>query len=182
MKIYYNEEKNQYYCEGKTITWRVSESNVFSGIPSEEQLLEWGFVEYTPPAPEPYIPTLEDVKESKKQELSDYDQSNNVNAFIFNGQHMWLAPEVRSNYMLTIEGAKRLGVAVVPFLGIEIPVDSAQTMLDLINIYAMRCVAVTDAHKASIEALDTIEAVEAYDFTVGYPKKVNCDEIIVANN
>lgn len=178
MKRYYNPTTQEWYYEGRSMTRQLEDGSLFSGIPTEEQLLSWGFEEYVEPTPTPEE-ELAIAKENKKMEISDYDRSDSVNDFIFHGKHMWLAPDIRSNYMLTIEGAKRLGVAVVPFLGIEIPVDNAQTMLDMINVYAMQCVAVTEAHKAAVDALDTVEAVEAYDYTTGYPEKVNFDELAV---
>lgn len=52
-------------------------------------------------------------------------------------------------------------------LGVEIPVA------DAINIYAMTRVGITDAHKAAINALETIEEIDAYDFTIGYPENLS---------
>lgn len=54
MKTYYNKEKDVFYYERHSMTWQIDEHHVFSGVPSEEQLHEWGFEKYvTPPAPEP---------------------------------------------------------------------------------------------------------------------------------
>jgi hypothetical protein len=39
-------------------------------------------------------------------------------------------------------------------------------------MYAVTCTGVTATHKAAINSLDTVEEVEAYDFTVGYPEKL----------
>ena len=74
--------------------------------------------------------------------------------------------------MLTLEGAKRLGISEITFLGHNIPVDDALHILDAVNVYAMQCVGVTDAHRKAINELTTIEDIEAYDFTVGYPEKL----------
>ena len=60
-----NEETGKMYYAG-SIT--ISHNGVlFSGIPSVEQLTDWGFVEYIPPQPpEPQPPTPED-------ELDDFE-------------------------------------------------------------------------------------------------------------
>ena len=86
---------------------------------------------------------------------------------------MWSAPDDRENYILTLHGAKRLGVESVAFLGQTIPVDNALAMLDAVNLYAMQCVGVTEAHRAAINAKRAIRTVDEYDFTVGYPEKLS---------
>jgi hypothetical protein len=170
MKTYYNSTTEEWYYEGHSIT-RPVEGGFFSGYPTEEQLLEWGFEEYIAPAPTPEE-LLEQTRKQKLYELQDYDSSPAVNSFNLFGEDMWIAPDERSNYMLTLEGAKRLGISEITFLGHNVPLDDALNMLDAINVYAMQCVGVTDAHRKAINELTTIEDVEAYDFTVGYPEKL----------
>lgn len=65
MKRYYNESTNEWYNEGSALTRRV-DNGVFSGIPSKEQLKEWGFEEYIAPAPQE--PTEEEVAEMERQQ------------------------------------------------------------------------------------------------------------------
>lgn len=168
MKRYYNETKDKWYTEGRIITWRLPKG-VFSGIPTEKQLLSWGFVEYVSPVHER---TLDDAKRERIDELMDYDSSSAVNEFYLNGQGMWIAPDERSNYMLTLQGAQRMGITDITFLGQTIPVATAIQMIDAVNLYAMQCVGVTESHKAAINALTTIADVDAYDYTVGYPQKI----------
>ena len=49
MKKYYNKDLDKFYVEGQTLTFKVDSSTLFSGIPTEEQLIEWGFEEYIEP-------------------------------------------------------------------------------------------------------------------------------------
>ena len=65
MKRYYNNSTNEWYNEGGVLTRRV-DNGVFSGIPSEEQLKEWGFEEYVAPAPKE--PTEEEIAERERQQ------------------------------------------------------------------------------------------------------------------
>jgi hypothetical protein len=65
MKRYYNKELNKWYNEGNTLTARISKG-VFSGIPTEEQLKEFGYEEYVAPENEPYTPTEEELKEQQR--------------------------------------------------------------------------------------------------------------------
>ena len=93
MKRYYNSTTKEWYTEGASITRRV-ENGVFTGIPSEEQLMQWGFVEWVEPAPTP-AELLERAKQEKIAELEAYDQSDAVDSFTINGQSMWLTVEMR---------------------------------------------------------------------------------------
>ena len=46
-------------------------------------------------------------------------------------------------------------------------------MLYSIELYASACYDNTQKHKANIDKLETIEDVEAYDFTTDYPEYLN---------
>ena len=117
--------------------------------------------------------TLDTHKEMKVAELMQYDASAEVNTFYVSNHPMWLPPATRDNYMSTLQGAKRMEVPSVSFLGQTIPVDTAISMIDAVNLYAMQCVGVTDSHRAAINALQSIADVDRYDFTVGYPTKIS---------
>ena len=76
MKRYYNEELKKFYIEGQTLTFKTDSSTLFSGIPTGEQLLEWGFEEYIEPEPEPvdttqYEPYPDEVVIKLKALLQD---------------------------------------------------------------------------------------------------------------
>ena len=54
MKKYYNEKLNKWYTEGDSLTFKIK-NTLFLGIPTEEQLKEFGFEEYVEPTPESSI-------------------------------------------------------------------------------------------------------------------------------
>ena len=70
---YYNSTTHEWYTEGNSLTRRVN-GTLFSGVPSVEQLTEWGFVEWVEPEPTPEQ-LLERAKASKIAELEIYDNS-----------------------------------------------------------------------------------------------------------
>lgn len=185
MKRYYNSITQEWYNEGDNITRKI-ENGVFTGIPSVEQLTAWGFVEWITPAPTPEQ-LLEQAKVSKIAELEDYDSSDAVNEFtVITGEDEikgWFTPEQRSNYKNSLDAAELLGVDVVHpvFQGrvFELPVTYAKTSLAQIQLYADKCYVVTEQHKVGIGNLTSVDAVEAYDFTTGYPEKLefNLNEI-----
>jgi hypothetical protein len=45
-------------------------------------------------------------------------------------------------------------------------------MLNLLEVYAANALNVTEAHRAAVMLLDSIEAIEKYDITEGYPEKL----------
>lgn len=65
MKRYYNATTKEWYMEGTSITRKI-ESGVFSGIPSVEQLTEWGFEEYIEPEPTP-----EELSEIQEENIEE---------------------------------------------------------------------------------------------------------------
>lgn len=67
MKQYYNEVTQEWYTEGQSLTRRI-ENGMFSGVPSVEQLLSWGFVERT--EPEPTSEETEDMSDNVEIEES----------------------------------------------------------------------------------------------------------------
>lgn len=116
--------------------------------------------------------SLATAKAIKCAELGQYDASDDVNAFLVNGTPMWLSPNRRSNLGRACESLKAQGVTEVPFAGLTLPVDDALAMLSAIEGYAALTTFVTDTHRSNINALETVEAVEAYDYTVSYPPKL----------
>ena len=123
---------------------------------------------------------LDIAKTVKIAALSDYDQSPAVNSFdiVLGGQTLstWLTPERRADYSLSIESAKKLQMTEVTpvFNGVPvtISVEYAEIALAQVQIYANRCYNTTEVHRAAINALETVDEVEAYDFTTGYPDKL----------
>lgn len=121
------------------------------------------------------LPPSEEVieaREKKLKALSEYDSSPAVNSFVIAGKQMWLDPLTRANYLNTVQGAQRMGILEVEFLGVKIAVEQAIRMLDAINLYAMQCVSVTEKHCKAIEDMRDIASIEAYDYTQGYPERL----------
>ena len=120
-------------------------------------------------SPEPHERTLADAIKERLALLHAYDQSDAVLSFTFNGQKMWLNPQQRTNYLMTINAADEQGMTAVPFGGTQVPIAQARAVLNALAIYAMQAMAVTDAHDAAIRSKRKIATVDAYDYTAGYP-------------
>ena len=172
MKRYYNETTHEWYTEGQSVTKYINGS-LFSGIPSVEQLEQWGFEEWVEPTPTPEE-LLARAKANKIAELEAYDDSE-VNSFSVNGKDMWLDHDLRQQLRISLDALSQAGRENVTkwFDGVEYtyPIDVWYYMLGLVEVYASDALNVTESHKAAINALDNIEDVEAYEFT-GYPEKL----------
>lgn len=125
------------------------------------------------------IPTseLDAAKAEKEYEIDAYDTSSNVNSFTLDGEEVWLDKDTRVGLMnsTTIQKAAGQANTTLWFEGksYTIPCDTAIQMLSALELYALECYNVTAQHKAAVEALTTKEEVEAYDYTTGYPEKLN---------
>lgn len=68
MKRYLNNETGAWYAEGESITIKLEDGSVFSGVPKEKQLKAWGFKEWTP-EPVPEMTEEEQVREAKQERM-----------------------------------------------------------------------------------------------------------------
>ena len=174
MKKYYNHTTYEWYTEGSSMTRKI-DNGVFSGIPSEQRLTEWGYEEWVEPEPTPEE-LLERAKTAKIVEIEAYDSSDAVNAFSVNGKWMWLDAATRQQLRISLDAMQQAGRETVTkwFDGEEYtyPTDVWYYMLGLVEVYAADCLNVTEGHKIAVQALDNISAVSEYDYTVGYPQKV----------
>ena len=61
---------------------------------------------------------------------------------------------------------------------LQISTVMAEQMLAQIQLYADSCYIVTMQHKSAVEALDTIEEVDNYDYRDGYPSRLNFNLVV----
>lgn len=141
--------------------------------PTEEMILEDGWVEYIIEIPKE---TIEDLKRNKKLEIEAFDQSEEVNIFYVDNYPIWLDKATRAGLMLRFQAESAIGKEETSlwYEGIEFPlnVNTAMQMLYAIEIYASQCYDNTQKHLAEINKLTTKKAVNDYDYKIGYPEKL----------
>ena len=123
------------------------------------------------------IPTdIDMAKAAKIAEIAAYSDSDAVNSLTFNGMKTWLTPNVRANYLVSLDAAELLGETDITFVveGVQasLPIKQVRLLLAKIQRYADACYIVTEGHKRAVKALQTVEEVESYDYTKGYPEKL----------
>lgn len=117
------------------------------------------------------------VKKKKINDISVYDKSNSVNSFNLNGLPVWLDKDTRVGLMNSTQIEKAAGHETTTLwlgsVSLVINCDLAIQLLSALELYALECYNKTAEHKANVGKLTSIEEVEAYDYTIGYPDKLN---------
>ena len=174
---YYNEQTDTWYIESNSMS-HLSEdgTSLFSGIPTPELLVEWGFEPVTETIVESTINPVEDAKKRKLEEISNYDTSPAVNSFEIYGKEMWLDVATRQQLRTSIESYRAMGIETVSkwFDGIEytFPVNIWIQMLNALEVYASEALNTTERHKAAVSQLTSVEDIDSYDYMEGYPNKL----------
>jgi hypothetical protein len=152
--------------------------------PSEEQLINAGYVEFVHPIKEE--PTEEELlrkaKEEKLKRLHEYDSSKSVNVCYirYGGQSIsyWADKHERDalksairDYIALGKTEYRLDLREMGF-SITLSCELLLQMLAALEVYATECYNKTTDHEFAIKSLTTKDEMEAYDFTVGYPEKI----------
>lgn len=136
------------------------------------------------------MPTEQDI-EIKKQsvlplykamlisEITSYDSSTAVNEFTFDSNTIWIPVDVRTRIKGAISDAETLNATTIT-LGINsIPctfdVQQAKVMFAHLEAYALAVNNNTLIHLQSVNQLQTLEEVLNYDYTQGYPTKLEFD-------
>jgi hypothetical protein len=143
--------------------------------PTEEMILEDGWVEYVTPEPtEEEMLNLE--KGHKIREIEWFDSSKEVNSFSIDGIELWLDKATRVGLKLRFESEIAMGRENTTLWseGIEfvLPIEMAVKMLYGLELYASACYDNTQRHIATVDKLESIDDVRAYDHRTGYPEKL----------
>lgn len=119
------------------------------------------------------------AKQLKIAEIDAYDTSPAVNGFALNGTVVWLDKATRVGLMNSTSITKAMGQPTTTlWLGeseMEVPCDTAIQLLSALEMYALECFNVTAAHKKAVSELTSIEEVEKYDITAGYPAQLKME-------
>lgn len=150
--------------------------------PTEEMVLEDGWVEYVAPEPKP-IPEkvlIERARRVKLNELHKYDESSEVNdcIIVYQGQelHYWANKTERD----ALKGALRDCIAMgrefyrldLRDKGVSLTIrcELLLQMMAVLEVYAIDSFNKTTDHEFAIKACTSQVEVDAYEFRgVGYP-------------
>ena len=155
----------------KQIVLNKNKMNIFN--PTEEMILDDGWVEYV------YIEhekTIEEYKNEKINEIKSYDESSLVNEFYIQGIPVWLDKTTRVGLKLRFESEIAMGKTETSLwyndIQFPLPLENAMQMLFAIELYASACYDNTHYHISQVNVLENIEDIKNYDYTIGYPEKL----------
>lgn len=174
----------RYIKDGRILTRQdiVIVKNAMRTInPTEEQILADGW--------EVYVPLANTISEEKREQavlirarqklrnnIILYDSSEEVNSFFLNSSKIWLDKATRAGLMLRFQAEQAMGNEYTTLWyganQYSLPIGMAMQMLLAIEIYASECYDNTQRHLAEVDKLETKEEIEAYDYRVGYPEKL----------
>lgn len=178
MKKYFKIINDQVVFFKSNVLEVENEDNGFKYIisiinPTEEQILKAGWQIYEPTEEE----NLAEIKSRKLLEIAEYDKSDNVESFTINGNQMWLDHTFRQQIRTSADAYTALGMETMTkvFNGQEFTFAISMwiQMLNALEVYAAEALNTTERHKNAVRNLNTVQEVEAYDITSGYPEKLN---------
>lgn len=131
--------------------------------------------------------TIEEAKEMLLAEIDAYDISSAVNGFYLNGMLIPWSKDDPSSPNVDKRMGLRQNIADKVALGEEnisiwmkgmsftMPCAQVEMLMRSIENYAYECFNVTAAHKVAVSELTSIEEVEKYDITAGYPAQLKME-------
>lgn len=143
--------------------------------PTDEMLFADGWELYVEPEPT----EKELFNKAKKLKMDDvirYDSSEEVNEFYIQEMPIWLDKATRAGLMLRFNSELALNKENTTLWyeghSFTLPLNTAIQMLYALEVYASECYDNTQFHISNINKLETVEDIENYDYTVGYPNKL----------
>lgn len=122
---------------------------------------------------------LATAKAQRIAEIDIYDTSPAVNSFYINGIRTWAEKEERMGFQQNIADKVALGFKKITWwfdgMPITLPCEKAEQLRLQLENYAFDCFNVTAAHKKAVSELTSIEEVEKYDITAGYPAQLKME-------
>lgn len=159
------------YDNGLWVLLNSEQYNFYKANPNVSVKEIWDMTSVNPSV------TLAALKAEKITEIESYDKSSNVNGFYLNGMEVWVDKDTRVGLMnsTNIHIQKGISDTEIWFEGFSftLPCYMVIQMLQDLEMYAYQCFNATAKHKAAVTALQDIESVRNYDFTTGYPEKLN---------
>lgn len=123
------------------------------------------------------LKTAESAREEIKENILNYDSSEDVNIFYIQTMPVWLDKATRAGLKLRFEAEIANGQTETTLwydsMQFPLTLENAMKMLFAIELYASSCYDNTQRHLAEINKLDNVQDILEYDYKTGYPEKLN---------
>ena len=111
-------------------------------------------------------------KDILAKQSSLYDQSDNVNSFIYKGNKYWLDKQQRSCMKTVAESGLENIEVVFGDISVTLPSEFVKQFILQLEAYAYKCYVVTAKHQQAIKSLQSLEEIINYNYKAGYPEKL----------
>lgn len=122
------------------------------------------------------IQSVDKVKQHLLNVLKEYDSSDEVNVFYFNGTKHWIDVNKRNAIYHSCDLFEKDGIDTyslwVDNALVSLPISTVKKFLADLEKYAKSCYDVTASHAANIKNLTKIEDILKYNVTTGYPAAI----------
>ena len=152
-------------------------------VETSESGMSLVYQEYTPTEPSAddierlKSKCLKEVKDEVLAKISAYDSSDSVNAFTLNGHTAWLDKATRVGLVNSVNTKISLGRDEITLwlgdISFTLPCANALAFLNGLEEYAMECYNKTAEHKANVLHSGDFYHIVSYNYTLGYPEKLN---------
>lgn len=126
-----------------------------------------------------YEQKLKEAKDEVLALITEYDLGSEVNSFFYKGQQLWIDKATRVGLVNAANAEMALGneniTVGIDGLSVTLPCANLLQLLYALESYALKCYNNTLAHKKAVIALADVNAVSAYNYTTGYPEKLNIE-------
>ena len=181
-ELFDNRQEQISFCDLKQVYVRVNEEEVqveeyISDSSDPELVTKYRYdVVLTKVKHQTIQSVIDKMKELKIDEIRQYDKSSNVNSFIYHNVEMWLDKDTRNGLIMRLNAEKAVGKTETTLwfgtISFTLDIDECLQLLTLLEVYASNCYDNTASHIAAVEALNDVEDIFNYDYTVGYPSKI----------
>ena len=141
--------------------------------PSESLIINAGWTKVVK-EPKEVKYDLEQLKQDLLYKIQSYDKSDKVEGFYIGDKFVWFDREERASLQRRIDIEKKNGINATTFwyndMSFALSVDQASHILDTVELYAIKCCDNTRSHIVNIHKLNSVEELENYDYTTGYPE------------
>ena len=128
------------------------------------------------------IQSVDKVKQHLLDVLKEYDFSDEVNVFYYNGKKQWIDVNKRNAIYHACELAELDGYVSyelwVDDVPVMLPISVVKTFLKDLERYAKLCYNATALHTADIKRLTNIKDILNYNICTGYPQVIYFNDYI----
>lgn len=122
-------------------------------------------------------PSTFDIQQELIKLQKEYDEGDEVNAFIVNGVTGWMDKNTRNSLKETLNVVENVGQSTYTLwlgsMSLTLETGVIRAFLNNLELYAIQCYQNTQRHLADIESINNRDDLFKYDISAGYPDKLN---------